>query len=128
MAELWVGQFPVWVWLLLAPVVLGLAAWALQLATAFVGVDPPDFWQCLTCVIVVGLTNLVLRVWVDISVSSPGLEFQVLAPLVLTVSIIAVFMRTGPVAALLITFCDGLLTAGLFVGLSEIGTTLKEVL
>lgn len=113
--------------LLIIPAGMVLAAWFLQMACSIAAVDPPDFWQSMLCMILVVVANVVMRVWLNDWVTIPGLGSQLLAPLILTVAIVAVMVRTGPVSALVITVCEGLLCTGIFIAFETLGVTLGQV-
>lgn len=116
MAQL-VDQFdPTLVFMALLPVGLAVAAWALQMACVVSDVEPPDYWQSLLCVVLIATSNVVLRFWINTSVSHPGLGYQVLWPLAMSAAIIAVMVRTGPFSAVVVTVCEGALCAGLYAG------------
>ncbi len=128
MAELLAKYDPVLVFLVLLPTALLLAAWALRMACDFSAVEPPDFWQSLLCVFLVIVSNVLLRFWVSISVADPGLGSQFLWPLVMSATIVAVMVRTGPFSALMVTLCEGAFCVVLFTGFSMLSSALLTVL
>ena len=52
----------------------------------------------------------------------------VLWPIVLTAGIIAVMVRTGPLAALVVTACQGIICAVLFAGFTMLSSALRTML
>jgi hypothetical protein len=119
---------PALVFLVLLPLGLAIAAWALQMACAVSDVEPPDYWQSLLCIVLIVVANVVLRFWVNISVPHPGLGYHVLWPLGMTSAIVAVMVRTGPMSAIVVTVCEGALCAGLYLGFSMAGSAVLTVL
>lgn len=115
---------PALVFLVLVPVGLAIAAWALQMACAVAAVDPPDYWQSMLCMVLITVANVLLRYWVNISVRDPGLGYQLLIPLGMTAAIIAVMVRVGPVSAVVVTLCQGAICAGLYLGASMASSAL----
>lgn len=113
--------------LVLLPASLVLAAWALQLACSIAAVEPPDFWKSFFCVVLVVTGNIFLRAWLNTAYPNQGLGLQLLAPLALTVAIVAFTVRTGPLSALVVTVCEGLLCAGLFICLQTVGDSLGQI-
>lgn len=115
---------------LLVATVLGMAtaAWLLQMACAVAAVDPPDYWQSLLCVFLVVVSNVILRFWVNTSVADPDLGTQLVWPLVMTAGIVAVMVRTGPLSAMVVTACEGIFCAGLYIGVSMASSALREML
>jgi hypothetical protein len=120
-----VGQLdPVLLFLVVVPVGLAAAAWALQMACAVAAVDPPDYWQSLLCVVLVAVANVILRFWVNISVPDPGLGYHLLLPLSVTAGIVAVMVRVGPISAVVVTVCEGAICAGIYLGVSMASSAL----
>ena len=115
---------PALVFLVIVPIGLAIAAWALQMACAISAVDPPDYWQSLLCVVLAAVANVVLRFWVNISVPDPGLGYQLLLPLGMTAGIVAVMVRVGPISAVMVTVCEGAICAGIYIGASMASSAL----
>jgi hypothetical protein len=114
---------------LLVATLLGMAAaWALQMACAVAAVEPPDYWQSLLCVFLIVVSNVLLRFWVNTSVANPDLGTTVVWPLAMTAGIIAVMVRTGPLSAMVVTACEGIFCAGLYIGFSMAGSALQSML
>lgn len=120
------GLDPTLVLCLFVPAAMIFAAWSLQIACSIAAVEPPDFWQSLLCTFLVVVANILLRFWVNTSVAAPGLGTNLLAPIVLTIAIVAVLVRTGPLSALVVTTCQGLIFAVLYYGLTTLNTTLAN--
>jgi hypothetical protein len=128
MAQLLARIDPVLMFLVIVPLALAAAAWALQMACAIAAVDPPNYWQSFLCVILVLITNVILRFWVNISVPDPGLGYQLLIPLGLTAAIVAVMVRVGPVSAVVVTVCEAALCGGIYLGASMASSAFVAVL
>ena len=122
------GLDPVLILSLFVPAAMIFAAWSLQMACSIASVDPPDFWQSLLCTFLVVVANILLRFWVNTSVADPGLGTNLLAPVVLTIAIVAVLVRTSPLSALVITTGQGLIFAALYYGLTTLNSTLANVI
>jgi hypothetical protein len=127
-AELLAKHDPALVVLVFLPAAFFIAAWALRMACEFSAVEPPDFWQSLLCVFLVIVSNVLLRYWVNISVADPGLGSQLLWPLVMSASIVAVMLRTGPFSALMVTLCEGAFCMVLYLCFSMLSARLLTVL
>ena len=125
MTEYLANLNPTFMLCLFVPAMLVFSAWTLQFACSFAAVEPPDFWQCLLCSFLVMVANVVLRFWVNTTVVEPSLGTNLLAPLALTVSIVSILVRTGPLSALVITTCQALIFTGLIMGLSFLHSTLS---
>lgn len=128
MFQFFSGLDPTLVLCLFVPAAMIFAAWSLQIACAIASVDPPDFWQSLLCTFLVVVANIVLRFWVNTSVSAPGLGTSLLAPIVLTIAIVAILVRTGPLSALVVTTCQGLIFTALYLGLSMLNSTIANTI
>jgi preprotein translocase subunit SecY len=115
---------------LLVATVAGMAAaaWLLQMACAVAAVEAPDYWQSLLCVFLVVVSNVMLRFWVNTTVADPGLGSQLVWPLVMTAGIVAVMVRTGPLSAMVVTACEGIFCAGLYLGVSMANSALQGML
>jgi uncharacterized membrane protein YwzB len=119
---------PAFVFLVVVPVGVAVAAWALQMACKVAAVDPPDYWQSMLCIVLVAVANVVLRYWVNVSVPDPGLGYRMLLPLGMTAAIVAVMVRVGPVSAVVVTVCEGAICAGIYIGASMAGSALVAAL
>jgi hypothetical protein len=119
---------PALLFLVVVPVGLAVAAWALQMACAVSAVDPPDYWQSLLCVVLAVVANVILRFWVNISVPDPGLGYHLLLPLGMTTAIVAVMARVGPISAVVVTVCEGAICAGIYIGVSMASSALIAAL
>jgi uncharacterized membrane protein YwzB len=115
---------PAFVFLVVLPVGVAIAAWALQMACKLAAVDPPDYWQCMLCIVLVAIANVVLRYWINVSVPDPGLGYRLLLPLGTTAAIVAIMVRVGPVSAVVVTVCEGAICAGIYIGASMVGSAL----
>jgi hypothetical protein len=119
---------PVLLFLVIVPLGLAVAAWALQMACAVSAVDPPDYWQSLLCVVLAVVANVILRFWVNISVPDPGLGYHLLVPLGMTTAIVAVMVRVGPISAVVVTMCEGAICTGIYLGVSMVSSALVATL
>lgn len=128
MAQLIHQLDPALLFFVIVPLMLAVAAWALQMACAVSAVEPPDYWQSLLCVILVVTANVVLRFWVNISMVDPGLTYQLLLPLGMTAAIVAIMVRVGPLSAMVVTVCQGAICAGIYIGASMASSALVRVL
>lgn len=128
MTELFERVDPTLVLLIATVAGMATAAWLLQMACSVAAVEPPDYWQSLLCVFLVVVSNVLLRFWVNTTVADPGLGSQLVWPLVLTAGIVAVMVRTGPLSAMVVTACEGIFCAGLYLGVSMAGSALQGML
>lgn len=106
-------------WTLAALVPLGtaVAAWALQMASGFCSVDPPEFWHAVTTVVIIAVANAVLRFVLHAADAAHGIAPQYLAPILVTSAVITLSVPTGPFTALTITVVQLVLCAAIFYSL-----------
>ena len=93
-----------------------IAGWALQVACSVCSVEPPDFWYSVLAVVIICISSIVLQFWLRVTQAPADFSTQILAPAVITVLVIAMSIRTGPLAALKVTFVHGVL-CGLIYGI-----------
>lgn len=96
------------------PLGLCIAAWTLRMACELAAIDPPDFSQCLSCVVMVLASSFLWRWFVSTSFAHVGIVGQFAGPLVMAVAIIAMVVRTGPFSALMIAIYEGAICATIF--------------
>ncbi len=119
---------PAFLFLVVVPVGLAIAAWTLQMACSIAAVDPPDYWQSMLCVVLIAVANVILRYWINVSVPDPDLGYRVILPLGMTAAIVAVMVRVGPVSAVVVTVCEGAICAGIYIGVSMASSALIATL
>lgn len=111
---------PIILCLILVPCFLAAAAWALKMACSFCSVDAPDFAQALTCVLAVCVGNIFLRYGLHSPYFIQGLGTQVIAPLIITSIIVALFIRTGPFSALVVTLVQACICGAIYFAVDTV--------
>jgi hypothetical protein len=95
----------------LVPLAVAVAAWALQMACGFCSVEPPEFWHAVITVVIIAVTNVVLRFFLQMTDSAHGMAPQYLLPGVATACVICICLPTGPFSAATITIVQVVLCA-----------------
>ena len=106
-----------WTLAALAPLAVAAAAWALRMACGFCSVEPPEFWHAVIIVVVIAVTNVVLRFFLQVTDSAHGMGPQYFAPALATSAVIALSLPTGPFSALTITVVQVVLCAMIYYSL-----------
>jgi hypothetical protein len=101
----------------LVPLAIAVAAWALQLACGFCSVDPPEFWHAVTTVVIIAVTNVVLRFVLYTADAADGIAAEYFAPLLVTSAVITLSVPTGPFTALTVTLVQLVVCAMMYYGL-----------
>jgi len=104
----------VWTLAALVPLAVAAAAWALRMACGFCSVEPPEFWHAVTIVVIIAVTNVVLRFFLQVTDSADGMTQQYLAPAMATAAVIALSLPTGPFSALTIMIVQTVLCAMIY--------------
>jgi hypothetical protein len=117
-------------WILAALVPLGIAsaAWALQLACGFCSVDPPEFAQAVTTVVIIAVANAILRLVLQNTGYGDGIGAEYMAPLLMTSAVISLSVPTGPFVATTITAVELVLCAMIYCGLVWLHTVVAQSL
>ncbi len=100
---------PTFFWAVLLLLGALIAGWALQVACSVCSVEPPDFWYSVLAVVIICISNIALQFWLRVTQAPADFSTQMLAPAVTTMLVIAMSIRTGPFAALKVTFVHGVL-------------------
>ena len=124
MAQLLPGLDPTLMLVVLLPIGALIAGWALQMACNICSVEPPDFWHSVLAVVIICISNVVLRFWLRVSEAPASFSTQLLAPAVITGLVIAMSIRTGPFAAFKVTFVHGVLCGLIYCVVSVMGKVL----
>lgn len=104
--------------LLLVPFLVAIAAWALRMACSFSSVKPPGFIQSTLTVLLICVANVALVFFLRYTHASPGLWSHLVAPLLTTATMIALTVRTGPLAAVITTVSFASICGGAFYSLA----------
>lgn len=107
----------VWTLAALVPLAVAAAAWALQLASGFCSVEPPEFWHAVTTVVIIAATNAILRFVLYATGTADGIAAEYFAPLLVTSGIITLSLPTGPFTAITITGVQLIICAAIYYGL-----------
>ena len=101
-----------------------LAGWALQMACKVCSIEPPDFWHSVLAVVIIGVSNVVLQFWLRVTKVPIDLSTQIFAPAIVTALVIAMSIRTQPLAALKVTFVHGVLCGLIYCVANVMGKAL----
>jgi hypothetical protein len=101
----------------LVPLAVAVAAWALQMACGFCSVEPPEFWHAVIVVVIIAVTNVVLRFFLQMTDSAYGMAPQYFLPAVATAAVICLSLPTGPFSAATITIVQVVLCALVYYAL-----------
>jgi hypothetical protein len=115
---------PTFVLAVLIPLGALAAGWALQMACSICSVEPPDFWKSVLAVVVICISNIVLRFWLRVTETPANFGTQVFAAAVITALVIAMSIRTGPSAAFKVTCTHGVLCGLIYCVVSAMGKAL----
>jgi hypothetical protein len=99
------------------PLIIAAAAWALQLACGFCSIDPPEFWHAVTTVVIIAVTNVVLRFVLYTTDAADGIAAEYFAPFLVTSAVITVSVPTGPFTAMTITVVQLVVCAVMYYSL-----------
>ena len=124
MAQLLHDLDPIFVLVVLLPLGALAAGWALQVACSICSVHPPDFWHSVLAVVIICVSNILLRFWLRVSQVPADLGTQILAPAVITALVIAMSIRSGPFAAFKVTFVHGALCGLIYCVATVMGKVL----
>ncbi len=107
-----------WTLAALVPLVVAAAAWGLQMSCGFCSVEPPEFWHAVITVVIIAVTNVVLRFLLLMSGYAEGMGALYMAPAVATAAVIALSLPTGPFTASTITVVEIVLCALMYYALA----------
>jgi hypothetical protein len=103
--------------LALAPVLLIVAAWALQLACMCCAIEPPTFWRAGRIVVQMCVVQALLQLGLAASQVSPGLGSLYVVPLAASGAVIAAMVPASPMPAFAAAFVHLALCGALCLGL-----------
>ena len=113
---------PIFVWTVLLPMGVILAAWGLQFACSFCSVDPPDFWQALLAVIVICIANVVMRFWLQVNQNTVEIETQFVASLLTTAVVLTLSLQTNPLAATVVSVVHFMFYSAFYLAVTLVGS------
>ena len=115
----------IWTLAALVPLAIAVASWALQMASGFCSVDPPEFWHAVTTVVIIAVINSVMRFVLHAADASQGIAPQYAAPILVTAAVITLSLPTGPFTALTIAVVQLVLCAAVFYTLLWLHQTIS---
>ena len=115
---------PTFVLAVLLPLGALTAGWALQVACNICSVEPPDFWQSVLTVVIICVSNIVLRFWLRVTEAPADLSTQIFAAAITTALVIAMSIRSGPLAALKVTLVHGVLCGLIYSAVTVMGNAM----
>ncbi|MEM9657848.1 MAG: hypothetical protein AAF961_05750 [Planctomycetota bacterium] len=122
MAELLRDLDTAWMLVVVAPALLAVASWALQLASGFCAVKPPEFWHAVLTIIAAGVANVALRlILLAFGVTQPA-PVQALSVAFTTAIVVALSLPTGPISALTITIVQAVICVLVYLAVGWVGT------
>ena len=115
---------PTVVAIILVPILLAIAAWALRISCSFSAVDPPEFLQSAFTVVLICVANIAVSFFLHYTEAAPGIGTRLLIPLLVTAAMIAVAVRTGPLSALITTVSFASICGGVYYSLEVINAAM----
>ncbi len=115
---------PAIVAILLVPICLAIAAWALRLACSFSSVEPPEFLQSAFTVVLICVANVAVSFFMHFTQAAPGIGTHLVVPLLVTAAMIAIVVRTGPLSALITTVSFGSICGGVYYSLAALNAAM----
>ena len=112
----------IWTLAALVPLAVAAAAWALRMACGFCSVEPPEFWHAVVVVVIIAVSNVVLRFFLQVTDSDHGFAPQYFGPALMTAAVIALSLPTGPFSALTIMVVQAVLCASIYYSLMWLQT------
>jgi hypothetical protein len=114
---IWNDLDAVWTLAALVPLAVAAAAWALQMSCGFCSIEPPEFWHAVITVVIIAVTNVVLRFVLQMTDSAGGMMGNYAAPAIATATAISLSLPTGPFSATTITVVQVVLCALMYYAL-----------
>jgi len=115
---------PTIVAILLVPICLAIAAWALRLACSFSSVEPPEFLQSAFTVVLICVANVAVSFFMHFTQAAPGIGTHLVVPLLVTAAMIAIVVRTGPLSALITTVSFGSICGSVYYSLAALNAAM----
>jgi len=111
-----------WMLVVVAPTLLLIGAWTLQVASGFCTAKPPEFWHAVLTVIAAGVANVALRlILLSLGVEQPA-PVQAMTAVIMTAIVVALSLPTGPISAVSITIVQAAFCVLLYLAIGWIGT------
>lgn len=103
-----------WVLAAAVSVAIAAAAWALQMACGFCSVEPPSFTHAVVTVVIIVVSNVLLRVLMQVCGVADGVTAHYVAPALAVSTVIAVSVHAGPFTAVTIAGVQLVLCASMY--------------
>ena len=114
-----------WVlYVMVTPISLVLAAWALRLACSFSSVSPPHFLHALLSVVAIVVAHVAVRYYLEWYEVPSGVWRVVVAPLITWAAVVGISVPTGPLSAISVSVFHAGICLLLFFGLAAVGDAL----
>ncbi len=122
------SQFdPGWVLTVTVPLGIAVAAWLLRMSCGMCAVEAPDFWHAMLVTLLLGLMHIALRFWMNVTDVPPGIGSRFIVPMMASALVLAISLRTGPLAALRVTLVQGALCGVLYFSAALVGVLTNAV-
>jgi len=102
--------------LLLAPLALAGAAWALRVACAVSLTEAPSFWHSVVLVISLAIINGAVQFYLGVTSSHLGLSSQYVLPAIVNALVLTVGLPVNPVSGLMVTVVHACICGVIYVG------------
>ncbi|MEQ8208512.1 MAG: hypothetical protein RH917_01670 [Lacipirellulaceae bacterium] len=118
------GMDPQWILLVLAPLGLAAAAWALRLACSFSLVDPPGFLHATYLVATLIVANVAVRFFLEVTGTQPGLSTRYAVPAIINAIVLTIGLPVNPVSAFMVAVAHVVISCLMYLGCVIVGTAL----
>jgi len=116
------GQFDSGLVLMVSvPLGIVFAAWLLRMSCGMCAVKVPDFWHAVLVILFLGIVHITLRFWLNVTNVPSDMSSQFIVPMAATALVMAISLRTSPLAALRVTLVQGALCGVLYFGVALFG-------
>ena len=102
--------------LLLAPLALAAAAWALRIACAFSLTEVPSFWHAVVLVFTLVIANGAVQFYLGVTHTKLGLSSQYVMPAIVNALVLTVGLPVNPVSGLMVTIVHACICGVVYVG------------
>ena len=103
------------------PLGVAFAAWLLRMSCGLCAVKVPDYWHAVLVILFLGIVNIVLRFWLNVTNVPSDISSQFIVPMAATALVMAISLRTSPLAALRVTLVQGALCGVLYFAVALFG-------
>lgn len=113
-----------WMLLVLVPLGLAAAAWALRLACSFSLVEPPRFWHATYLVFALIVANLAVRFFFEVTGTESGLSTRYAVPAIVSGIVLTIGVPVNPVSGFIVAVAHVVICCLMYLGSVIVCTTL----